>query len=99
MGGALERVLAAVIVTAILAVAGSAVVGGDGVARLVQLRSQRQALGEAAVARMAENSQLHDAIARLKADRGHLEDMARRELGLVRPDEIVYRFRPRRPVP
>ncbi len=95
MGGVGERILTAVLVTAIAAVAGSALIGADGVARLLQLRAQRQALGETAVDRMTENVRLRDSIDRLKDDPRHLEALARRELGLVRPDEIVYRSRRR----
>ncbi len=78
---------------AIAAVAYSAVAGHDGVTHLLALRAERQRLGEEAVALLQQNTSLRDQVKRLKADDRFLESIARRELGLVRPNEVVYRFR------
>lgn len=80
------------LVVAIAAVAGSALLGADGVTRLVRLRTERQQLGEAAVRRMQGNAALRAEITRLRSDRRYLEEFARKRLGLVQPDETVYRF-------
>lgn len=88
-GGAL---LALALLGSIGAVAGSALLGADGITRLAHLRAERQELGEAAVRRLQANAALREEIARLRSDRRHLEELARRRLGLVRPDEMVYRF-------
>jgi cell division protein FtsB len=77
---------------AIVTVAGSALLGSDGVTRLLHLRAERQELGQAAVLRLQENAALRAEIARLRADPTHLEGLARRRLGLVKPDEMAYRF-------
>jgi cell division protein FtsB len=77
---------------AIVAVAASALVGSDGVNRLLLLRGERQELGEAAVRRLQDNAALRAEIARLRSDPKYLEALARGRLGLVRPDEMVYRF-------
>ena len=47
------------------------------------------------------NAGLRNEIAALRADRHHLERMARSQLGMVREDEVVYQFRSgeRSPVP
>jgi len=49
------------------------------------------------------NAGLRKEIASLRADRRHLERMARSQLGMVREDEVVYQFaskeRPPAPVP
>jgi cell division protein FtsB len=76
----------------IATVAGSALLGSDGVTRLLHLRAERQDLGQAAVRRLQENAALRAEIARLRADPAYLEGLARRRLGLVRPDEMAYRF-------
>lgn len=39
------------------------------------------------------NAGLRNEIAALRADRRHLERMARSQLGMVREDEVVYQFR------
>ena len=77
----------------IAAVATSLLTGSDGVARYMALRAERQELGGAAVRRLQENTALRAEITRLRTDPRYLEAMARKHLGLVRPDEYVYRFR------
>ena len=42
---------------------------------------------------MQRNTRLRADITRLRTDDRYLEALARRQLGLVRPDETVYRFR------
>jgi cell division protein FtsB len=39
-----------------------------------------------------ENRELLDEIHRLRSDREYVENLGRRELGLVKEDEIMYRF-------
>jgi cell division protein FtsB len=80
------------LLAAIVTVAASGVVGTDGVRRLLLLRGERQELGEAAVRRLQENAALRAEISRLRSDPKYLEALARVRLGLVRPDEMVYRF-------
>jgi cell division protein FtsB len=83
---------------AIAAVAYSAVLGQGGLAHLRALRAERQRLGQEAVALIQQNDTLRDEIKRLTTDDRFLESYARRELDLVRPGEIVFRFhRPARP--
>jgi len=86
-------VLSAALVLAIVGVAASALVGEHGVAHLVRLRAERRALGDTTFGLLEQNRRLRDAIARLEKDDVYLEGLARRQLGLVRPNEIVYRFR------
>jgi cell division protein FtsB len=80
------------LVAAIAAVTGSALLGTDGVNRLLHLRAERQELGESAVRRLQSNAALREEITRLKSDRRYLEEFARKRLGLVQPNETVYRF-------
>jgi cell division protein FtsB len=44
------------------------------------------------VALIAKNRELEDSIGKLRDDDAALEHVARHELGLVAPDEMVYRF-------
>jgi len=91
MGGG--QVLSTALVLAIVGVAASALVGEHGVAHLLRLRTERRALGQVAFALIQENQGLRQEIDRLRHDDIHLEELARRRLGLVRPNEFVYRFR------
>jgi cell division protein FtsB len=85
-------VLSAALTIAIVAVAWSVLFGADGISRLLDLQAKRQELGSATVLRMQENAGLREQIAKMREDSRHLEALARRQLGLVRADEIVYRF-------
>ncbi len=82
-----------VLILAIALVLGSLLLMPDGVPSLLALRRERQRLGEEAVALLQQNDALREQIHQLRTDDRFLEELARRELGLVRPDEVVYRFR------
>jgi cell division protein FtsB len=86
------RVLTVMLVLGILAVAGSVLAGRNGLTQLVTLRGERERLGREAVALLERNQELRDEIQHLQADDRYLEAFARRELGLVRGDEVVYHF-------
>ncbi len=77
---------------AIVGVAASVLLGEQGIAHLLRLRGERRALGQTAFALMERNARLRDEIRRLRTDDFYLEGLARRQLGLVRPNEFVYRF-------
>ena len=87
------QVLSAALVLAIVGVSVSTVIGEHGIAHLLRLRAERRALGDTAFGLLQANRRLRDAITRLKTDDVYLEGLARRQLGLVRPNELVYRFR------
>lgn len=93
MEGLGGRVLTVALATLIVAIAGSVLFGSAGMAQLLALRAERQSLGEMAVAKLQENDRLREALQRLEHDARHLEAIARGDLGLVRPNEVVYRFR------
>jgi cell division protein FtsB len=83
-------VLTAVLVATILGVTASLL---HGAGQLRQLRGERQQFGEQTVLLLKQNRALRDEAARLKQDDLYLESLARRELGLVKPNEVVYHFR------
>ena len=87
------QILTIALVLAIVAVLGSLVFARDGIPSLLALKRERQRLGEQAVALLEQNTSLREQIERLRTDDRFLEGLARRELGFVRDDEIVYRFR------
>jgi len=86
-------VLGALLMVGIAGVTTSALFGEHGITHLLRLRTERGTLGATAFDLMQRNTQLRADIARLRSDDHYLEALARRQLGLVRPDETVYRFR------
>ena len=91
--------LGGLMLLAIAAVTTSALFGDQGVAHLLHLRTERRRLGEAAFALLQRNNHLRADITRLRTDDRYLEAFARQQLGLVRPNETVYRFRRPSPSP
>ena len=72
---------------------GSSIFGSGGLVRLWRLAAERSALGEDAFRLLAKNDDLRRKILSMRRSDRALERLARRELGLVRDGEIVYRFR------
>lgn len=83
--------LAILIVVMIL---GVAMFGEKGVVRLVKLMRERENLAEQVEQLKQENARLKHQIEALRSDHRYLEQMARKELGMVREDEVVFQFRP-----
>ncbi|ORJ63054.1 FtsB family cell division protein [Geothermobacter hydrogeniphilus] len=78
----------------LLLLAGFALLGDNGVLRLWKGYQQRQELRTRVEQLRDENRRLRQEIEALKNDRRTIEDLARRKLGMVRPDELVYQFPP-----
>jgi cell division protein FtsB len=87
------RLLTTALVGAIALVFVSLLFAPDGLPALVALRRERQRVGEQAVALLEQNAALREQIRRLRSDDAFLEQIVRRDLGFVRDDEVVYRFR------
>ena len=66
--------------------------GERGFIHLYRMEQERQAHMERIQRLEDENKRLLDEIHRLRTDREHIESMAREDLGLVKEDEILYRF-------
>lgn len=71
---------------------GLAVFGDKGVLRALQLDRQREEL-QVELRRLEEaNALLRQEIEALRSDRRYIEEIARRELGMVKADELVFQF-------
>ena len=68
------------------------VFGERGVIHLWRLWQEKRTLDEKNFLLQKENENLRERIYRLRHDDLYLEKIAREELGLVRPGEIIYRF-------
>jgi cell division protein FtsB len=76
--------------------------GSSGLARLMRLRAERDALHDGNLKLHAENQRLREELEALSDDDGNLsrtavERAARDELGLVKPGEVVYQVNEQQP--
>jgi len=78
----------------VLLILGVALFGEKGIVRLVKLMRERETLAQEVEQLRRENDLLKKEITALRSDQHYLEQLARRELGMVREDEMVYQFRP-----
>ena len=68
------------------------IVGERGALHLLRLRGEKSQLDEQNFRLQKENEALRQRIAHIRNDNNYLEKLAREELNLVRPGEVVYRF-------
>jgi cell division protein FtsB len=66
--------------------------GSRGLLHLRALKGEERVINQRIAARLLENQRLRDQLRRLRSDDRTLERLAREQLGLVRPGEIVVRF-------
>lgn len=66
--------------------------GERGLLHIHRLNQEKEEMQKKADALKAENDKLKREIDALKSDRRYLESIARRDFGLVRPNEVVYQF-------
>jgi cell division protein FtsB len=81
---------AVVIIAALVALA---LFGDKGVLRALQANRQKSALGAEVKTQEAANGELRRQIEALRNDPRTIENLARKELGMVKDDELVYQFR------
>ena len=74
-----------------------AVVGEKGLLAMMKARQEYRALERSLGAARVENTQLREDARRLREDASAIEDLARRELGLIRPGEKLFIVRDVRP--
>jgi len=67
-----------------------ALVGEKGLVAMRKARQQYQALETALAAEKAENDRRREEARRLREDPSAIEDLARRELGLIKPGEKLF---------
>lgn len=66
--------------------------GEHGFVHLYQMEKERQVYQERIGQLERENNELLEEINRLRTDKDYIESMGRRELGLIRNGEIIFRF-------
>lgn len=68
------------------------VFGERGLLRIYHLSREKEQIRERVGEVRGENEKLKREIEALKTDRRYLESIARKDFGLVRPNEMVYQF-------
>lgn len=82
---------AVVLVGCILVV--DALVGDKGLLAMMKARAQYRALEASLEQARAENARMREEARRLREEPGAIEDLARRELGLIKPGEKLFIIR------
>jgi cell division protein FtsB len=88
-----KRLLRIVLVWTGAALMVAALVGDRGLVGVWRARQQSQDLTRQITHLRDENKTLRETARRLREDPGTIEDLARRELGLIRPGEKVFILR------
>jgi cell division protein FtsB len=87
-----RRWLLYLLTSLILLLFGYTILGERGAIHLWRLRGEKITLDENNYRLQKENDALRRRISRLRTDDLYLEQVAREELNLVRPGEVIYRF-------
>ena len=85
-----RRLLHIVLVVAAVAIVLDALAGDRGLLAMLRVRGQYTALAATLAHERAENARLAEQARRLREDPGAIEEVARRELGLIKPGEKVF---------
>ena len=70
-----------------------ALVGDKGVLQMLKKRQDLRALDQSVAAARARNAQMRAEINRIKTDPAALEEIARKDLGLIKPGEKLFIIR------
>ncbi|MGH9409934.1 MAG: FtsB family cell division protein [Vicinamibacterales bacterium] len=68
--------------------------GNNGIPALLKARAEAHHLARDLAALRAENASLRARAEQLRSDRATIEDVARKTLGMARPDELVVTIHP-----
>ena len=66
--------------------------GENGILHLLRLKKEMGGIKEANLQLVKENEELKEEVRKLKQEKKHIEEIARKELGMVKEGEIIYQF-------
>ena len=66
--------------------------GDNGWVELRRLQDTHRTLVKGNALLTRENSQMYTIVDRLQKDPTYIENIARQELGMIRPDEVIFKF-------
>ena len=88
--GSTRRIVRALLLLVAAVIVTNALVGDQGLLALLRARKQYERLAGDIARQRAENARLSEEARRLRDDPTAIEEVARRELGLMRPGEKVF---------
>jgi cell division protein FtsB len=88
-----KRFILLLILTALFGFLQVIVFGDNGYFDLLHLKADHHTLKETTARLNQENQQLYRTIDRLKNDPVYVENLARRELGMIQSNELVFTFK------
>ena len=68
--------------------------GDKGIIHLLRLQKEWVRIKEANVKMEEENRKLREEVKRLQYEKRYIEEIARKELGMVKEGEVIYQFDP-----
>jgi len=89
-GGRTRRLVRFLLFVAAALIVVDALVGNRGLLAMLDARRQHAELAAAIARQRAENARLREEARRLTHDPSAIEEIARRDLGLIRPGEKVF---------
>jgi cell division protein FtsB len=93
-----RRVVQALLLFIAAVIVVDALVGEQGLFAMMRARRQAEELAATIARQRAENARLREEVRRLTEDPSAIEEVARRELGLIRPGEKVFIIKDLSPV-
>jgi cell division protein FtsB len=87
-----QRILATLLIGLILLVWYFIFFGEKGVFKIIRLKRERDRIISDINSMQEENTRLQEEIIRLREDSRYLESVARRDLGLIKENEILFIF-------
>ena len=88
-----QKIMLAVILVAMFNFLLVVLFGDNGLLELRRLQQSHQALLDDNARITRENLQMYRSVDRLQNDPTFIESIARRELGMIRSDEIIFKFK------
>ena len=85
-----RRMIRALLIFVASAIIADGLVGDRGLLAMLRARQQHDDLAATIARKRADNARLRDEAQRLREDPTAIEEIARRELGLIRPGEKVF---------
>ena len=87
-----KRILIAVGIGVFISLIGVGIFGDHGLLRLYKLRNERKTIEKEIQLIEKENEGLAKRIKMLKTDLKYLEQLARKRLGMIKPDEVIIKL-------
>jgi cell division protein FtsB len=87
-----KRRILILVITSLIVFGSLTFFGEKGIFNLLRLRKEVVRIKEKNLQLEEENQKLREEVKRLQSDKRYIEEVARKELGMVKEGEIIYRF-------